>query len=249
MEISKKRIIAITQARTGSTRLPRKVLLTINGQTLLQIHLDRVSKSKTIDEVIVATTEKETDEPIMNIAQELGYKCYRGSENDVLDRYYQAAKESSAEVIVRITSDCPLVDPDLIDTIVNAHLVHGTDFTSNIVKRTFPDGMDVEVFSFQALEKAWKEASLPSDREHVTYYIWKNSDLLNGKKFTSLNITAENNQNLSHIRLTLDYPEDKELLEKLIEIDGIEKSWNDYVKTLLKNPSLLEINKSVNSNL
>ena len=101
----------------------------------------------------------------------------------------------------------------------------------------------------QALEKAWKEASLPSDREHVTYYIWKNSDLLNGKKFTSLNITAENNQNLSHIRLTLDYPVDKELLEKLIEIDGIEKSWNDYVKTLLKNPSLLEINKSVNSNL
>ena len=107
MGISKKRIIAITQARTGSTRLPRKVLLTINGQTLLQIHLDRVSKSKTIDEVIVATTEKETDEPIMKIAQELGYKYYRGSENDVLDRYYQAAKVANAEVIVRVTSDCP----------------------------------------------------------------------------------------------------------------------------------------------
>ena len=244
MGISKKRIIAITQARTGSTRLPRKVLLTINGQTLLQIHLDRVSKSKTIDEVIVATTDKDTDEPIMKVAQQLGYKCYRGSENDVLDRYYQAAKEANAEVVVRVTSDCPLVDPDLIDTIVNAHLVYGTDFTSNIVKRSFPDGMDVEVFSFEALEKAWKEASDIADREHVTYYLWKNSDLMGKDIFTAYNVMTDNGNDYSAIRLTLDYQEDFEVFEKTITQFGLSKTWLDYVNFLEANPYI----KAINSN-
>lgn len=244
MEKNKKKIIAITQARTGSTRLPRKVLLTINGQTLLQIHLDRVSKSKTIDEVIVATTDNDTDEPIMKVAQQLGYKCYRGSENDVLDRYYQAAKEANAEVVVRVTSDCPLVDPDLIDTIVNAHLIYGKDFTSNIVRRSFPNGMDVEVFSFQALYRAWKEASDITDKEHVTYYIWKNSDLMGKDIFTAYNVMTDNGNDYSAIRLTLDYQEDFELFEKTITEFGLSKTWLDYVNFLEANPNI----KAINSN-
>lgn len=249
MEINKKKIIAITQARTGSTRLPNKVLMEVGGKSFLEIHLNRISKSNLIDDIVVATTDKESDSVIALLSSKLGYNVYRGSENDVLDRYYRAALFANADIIVRVTSDCPLVDPDLIDHIIEEHISKKNDFTSNIVNRTYPDGFDVEVFNFDVLKKAWEEASSPSDREHVTYYIWKNSNLLNGEKFTSLNITATNNQNFSHIRLTLDYLEDKELLEKLIKIDGIEKSWNDYVNTLLQNPSLLEINKMVNSNL
>jgi spore coat polysaccharide biosynthesis protein SpsF len=249
MEKIKKKIIAITQARTGSTRLPNKVLMEVGGKSFLEIHLERVSKSKLIDEVIVATTDRESDSVIASLSLKLGYNVYRGSENDVLDRYYRAALVANADIIVRVTSDCPLVDPDLIDQIIQEHLSKKNDFTTNIINRTFPDGFDVEVFNFDVLRKAWKEASLLSDREHVTYYIWKNSNLLNGNIFSSFNITAEKNQNFSHIRLTLDYPEDKELLEKLIVIDGIEKSWKEYVDTLLNNPFLLNINKSVNSNL
>ncbi len=247
--VKSKKIIAITQARTGSTRLPNKVLMEVGGKSFLEIHLQRLSKSILIDEIVVATTNKDSDNVIALLCSKLGYSVYRGSEQDVLDRYYRAALFAKADIIVRITSDCPLVDANLIDFIIEEHFSNKNDFTSNIVNRTYPDGFDVEVFNFDVLKRAWEEANMPSDREHVTYYIWKNSNLLNGNKFTSLNINATNNQNFSHIRLTLDYPEDKVLLEKLIEIDGIEKSWYDYVDTLLKNPSLLEINKSVNTNL
>jgi spore coat polysaccharide biosynthesis protein SpsF (cytidylyltransferase family) len=240
-----KKIVAITQARTGSTRLPKKVLLKVQDMSFLEIHLKRASSAKLVDEVIVATTVKDDDSVIADLASSLGYRVSRGPEDDVLERYYNAALAANAEVIVRITSDCPLIDPEIIDTIVEEHLKYSKDFTSNIITRTYPDGMDVEVFSMDALTKAWNEAKEMADREHVTYYIWKNSDLLGGKLFTAHNIVAENMVDFSNLRLTLDYPEDLVLITKLIELKGIDKSWMEYVDTLNENPSLIEINKYV----
>jgi spore coat polysaccharide biosynthesis protein SpsF len=240
-----KKIVAITQARTGSTRLPGKVLLEVQNMPFLEIHLKRVSMAKLIDEVVVATTVKESDDAIADLVLKLGYKLSRGPEDDVLERYYNAATAANADIVVRITSDCPLIDPEIIDAIIEAHIKYSKDFTSNIITRTYPDGMDVEVFSMDALTKAWNEAKDKADREHVTYYIWKNSDLMEGKLFTSHNVVAENNVDFSNLRLTLDYPEDLELITKLIELKGIDKTWIDYVDTLNDNPALIEINKYV----
>ncbi len=239
---NKKRVVAITQARTGSTRLPGKVLMTIGDKTLLEIHLRRAARSAMVDEVMVATTTNENDSRIKKLAEQLGFTCYAGSEHDVLDRYYQAALQAKADVIIRITSDCPLVDPELIDKIVTAHLANGKDFTSNIVTRSFPDGMDVEVFDFTVLEQAWKTATQQTDREHVTYFIWQNSDLKGKDLFTAYNIVSDDGKDQSSIRLTLDYIEDFNLFKKIIEEMGTEKTWREYVHFLEANPEIKNLN-------
>jgi spore coat polysaccharide biosynthesis protein SpsF (cytidylyltransferase family) len=187
-------------------------------------------------------TIEKNDLQIINLANRLGFKTFAGSEFDVLSRYYFAAKESSADIIVRITSDCPLIDPFIIDEVILHHLNNGNDFTSNITTRTFPDGMDVEVFNFNTLEKTYQEALLPEEREHVTHYIWKNSNLMSKKIFTAGCVLSDNNY--SKLRLTLDYKEDMELLIKLIDIAGIEKNCPQYIDILYNNPELLEINKT-----
>lgn len=221
------KIVLITQARMGSTRLPGKVLKKVGNKTMLEVHLLRALRSKKVDEFILATTDQASDTSIADFGRSFGIKVYRGSEMDVLDRYYQAAKLANADIIVRITSDCPLIDPELIDELVQAHLDHKKDFTSNIITRTYPDGQDVEVFNFAALERAWKESAAQSDREHVTYYIWKNSDLEGGDFFSAFNI--EHNKDLSAIRMTLDYPHDFTQLSHLITTAGIDKNWEEYV--------------------
>jgi len=238
----KKKIVAITQARMGSTRLPGKVLKIIDGLTMLEIHLNRVLKAGQVDQVVLATTDLAQDDGIAEIGKKMGLMVYRGSESDVLDRYYQAAIAAEADTIVRVTSDCPLVDPTLIDSMIKAHIENKKDFTSNVVFRTYPDGMDVEIFDFSVLKRAWKEATDKSDREHVTHYIWKNSDLLNCELFTSYNITASNGLNHSAIRLTLDYPADYDLFKILIDKLGIERSSEEYVGYLVANPDILKIN-------
>jgi len=242
----KVKIVAITQARTGSTRLPNKVMLEAMGMSFLEIHLRRVSRAMLLDQVIVATTIKDVDNAIVNLASSLGFIVSRGSEDDVLDRYFNSALSVNADVIVRITSDCPLIDPEIIDTMILEHLKYSKDFTSNIVSRTYPDGMDVEVFNMDVLKRAWHGATNSGDREHVTHYIWKNSDLLGGKLFTAHNVVADSSVDFSSLRLTLDYPEDRDLITKLIELDGIEKTWKEYVDTLSRNPSLLELSKRFN---
>lgn len=238
----KKRIIAITQARAGSTRLPGKVLRTIGGKTLLQIHIERVLSSKLIDGIVLATTNKEADDSIAEIGNALKLQVYRGSETDVVDRYYQAALQAKADVVVRITSDCPLLDAGLIDEIILAHLDNAKDFTSNVVFRTFPDGMDVEVFDFSMLERTWKESVSQPDREHVTYYMWKNSDLLGKDVCTAYNIVANDGEDYSEIRLTLDYIEDFNLFKRIIEEMGTDKSWQEYVRFLETNPDIKNLN-------
>jgi spore coat polysaccharide biosynthesis protein SpsF len=163
------KIICIIQARFNSTRLPGKVLLDLGGKTVLERVVERVSGSHLIDKIVVATTIREDDSRIAQLCSMKGICVYRGSEDDVLDRYYQAATTGRASHVVRITADCPLIDPEIIDRVIKTHLDNKADYTSNVLKETFPDGQDVEIFTFQALDRAWKEARLPSQREHVTH--------------------------------------------------------------------------------
>lgn len=174
------KVIAITQARYGSSRLPGKVLKTIQGKTLLQIHLDRICKSRKIDKLIVATTAEEEANDIAILAAKLGFTSFRGSVNDVLDRFFQAIQAENADYVVRLTSDCPLIDPELIDKIIQYTIDKKLDYCSNTLDPEYPDGQDVEVFTLSALKQAWTEAKLSSEREHVTPYIWKNSSFKGG---------------------------------------------------------------------
>ena len=151
-------ILAILQARTGSTRLPGKVLSPILGRAMLALQVERVSRAENIDELILATTVDPTDDPIERLAGELGVGCFRGSVEDVLDRFYQAALSSSPEHLVRLTGDCPLIDPVVIDLTIARHLQAGCDYTSNTLHPTYPDGLDVEVIRFGALSEAWRDA-------------------------------------------------------------------------------------------
>ena len=201
-------ITAIIQARMGSRRLPGKVLKDICGYPMLWHVVNRVRHAKKLDQVMVATSQNVSDEPVLSFCKQEGITCFRGSENDVLDRFYQAARFSGADVIVRITADCPLVDPIVIDRVVNTYLNSECDYASNSIKRTYPDGLDVEVFSFEALEQAWRKANLMSEREHVTPYIWKNNQIYKISQNTQ-------EKNLSFLRWTVDEAEDLELVRDI----------------------------------
>ena len=198
-------IIAIVQARMGSTRLPGKVLLNLEDKTVLEHVVERIRSSEHVDDVVVATTISKDDLRIVELCANLGVCVYCGSEDDVLDRYYQAAKLFKADNIVRITSDCPVIDPKIIDDVITVHLMNNADYTSNTLNETYPDGQDVEVFTFASLRTAWKNAKLTSEREHVTPYITNNSDIF---KHASL----EYKEDLSQKRWTLDNAEDLEFL-------------------------------------
>ena len=167
------KIIAIVQARMGSTRLPNKVMKTIGGVPMIELLLSRLSKAKEISQIIVATSIDERNKPLVDHVRKLGYTCEQGSENDVLDRYVQAAKKHHADVVVRITGDCPLVDPELVDDTILRFKAANVDYFSNTNPPTYPDGLDIEVCTFKALEQGHQETSDPFDREHVTPYLRK----------------------------------------------------------------------------
>lgn len=172
--------ILITQARSGSTRLPGKILKEINDESLLEIHLKRLNKCKNVSKIIVATTDKPEDKVIYDNAINQSFNSFRGSESDVLDRFYQALRNEKTDWIVRVTSDCPLIDPELVDNIIDFAIEKNVDYCANILIENFPDGQDIEVFKFSALENAWENAELLSEREHVTPYIRSNSDFKGG---------------------------------------------------------------------
>lgn len=163
--------LLIIQARMGSSRLPNKVLKELCGKPMLQHIIERSARSRKVDNIMVATTVREEDWQIEELCRSISVECYKGSENDVLDRYYQAASKYQPENVVRVTADCPFIDPIVIDEIIQIHEAGNYDYTSNTLVETYPDGLDTEVFTFAALEKAWKEAFLTSEREHVTPYI------------------------------------------------------------------------------
>lgn len=227
------KITLITQARIGSTRLPGKVLLKIQGQELLKIHLDRISKSKLVNTIVVATTENILDKQIYIKTKEWGYNSFRGNENDVLDRYYKTSKFFPSEYIVRVTSDCPLIDPILIDKIITFTIENNLDYCSNTLIENYPDGQDIEVFKSKVLEYAALNAKLKSEREHVTPYIKKHSSFNNNDKFKSLNYTCDKNYN--HIRMTVDELIDFEVIKKLITHLGTDKNWEEYTKFMIEN--------------
>ena len=194
-------IAAIIQSRMGSTRLPGKVLKRTEGKTLLEHMIGRVRRAKTPDKIIVATTENPKDDALADFVKKLDIEIFRGSEEDVLERYYGAAKKFSAEHIVRLTADCPLMDPEVVDEAVNFYTNGNYDYVSNVNPPTYPWGMDVEVFSFGALERAYKEARLEPEREHVTPYIRNHPEI-----FSIGNV--EYKENFANLRITVDNPED-----------------------------------------
>lgn len=240
------KVLAITQARVGSSRLPEKIIKTVNGETLLAIHLKRILRSKLITKLKVATTFEEGVEQILDICKDCGVSYFQGSLDDVLDRFYHAASNENPEWVVRLTSDCPLIDPSVIDEILQSAISNNLDYTSNTLYPTYPDGVDVEVLKFSALEKAFKEAKLLSEREHVTPFIWKNSDLKGGTIFKAYSF--ENGEDFSSVRLTVDTAEDFEVIEKLITLEGTGKDWLTYVKTLNNNPEIKSINQKYKRN-
>jgi len=239
-----KTIGIIIQARVASTRLPQKMIKKIAGKTVLEHVIIRAQKVKNCNQVILATTDKKEDGILEKIAKKLNILVYRGSENDVLDRFYQAAKKFKIDLIIRITADCPLLDPTIVERVIDFYLKGNYDYVSNVRPPTFPDGMDVEVFSFQALEKSWQEAKLPSEREHVTPYIAKNFQL-----FKIGNITA--NKDFSHLRLTVDEKKDLTLVIKIYEELYNKNQFfglNDILKLFDRKPELIKINQSINRN-
>ena len=234
--------VLITQARSGSTRFPGKILKEIEGKSLLQIHLNRLRGCKTISKIIVATTIKPEDEIIYNKAIQWGFDASRGSELDVLDRFYKAVKNDKPDWIVRVTSDCPLIDPKLVDSIISFVQQKNVDYGSNTFVEKFPDGQDVEVFKFSALETAWKSAKLQSEREHVAPYIRNNSDFNGGVLFKAINFPCK--FDYSKIRMTVDEIRDFELIKRLIEEIGVDQTWLKYTNYIIEN-DLGIINNSI----
>jgi spore coat polysaccharide biosynthesis protein SpsF len=237
-------VVAIIQARMGSTRLPGKVMKDILGKPMLWYVVERTKKAITLNEVVVATTIDPSDDPIVNFCKLQGYCSSRGSVQDVLDRYYQAAIANHADVIVRITSDCPLVDPALIDMTVKALLENKVDFAADRLPppftRTFPIGLDVEVCTFAALEKAWQEATDLHEREHVMPYLYD--------KEGRFNVWQVNNPvDYGKLRWTVDTPSDLELVRKVFaHFSGrIDFSWLDVLDLSKKSPEMFKTNEGV----
>jgi spore coat polysaccharide biosynthesis protein SpsF len=240
------KVLAITQARIGSTRLPEKILKTINGVSLLEMHLTRIQQSKLISKLKVATTTETDSNKIVSVCHKLGIDVHKGSLNNVLDRFYETAVPEKPDWVVRLTSDCPLIDPLEIDKVIQFAIDKDLDYASNTLTPTLPDGIDVEVFKFSALVKAKKEAKITSDLEHVTPYIWKNSTYKGGNIFRSDCVINETDY--SSIRLTVDTLEDFLLIEALVNMIGPDKPWMDYVKLLMKQPEIKKINNHLSRN-
>jgi glutamate-1-semialdehyde aminotransferase/spore coat polysaccharide biosynthesis protein SpsF (cytidylyltransferase family) len=229
-------IVAIVQARMGSSRLPGKTLADVAGRPLLVHVVERVRKARRVDKVVVATTDQSSDDPIAALCRQGGIDCFRGSEDDVLDRFYRTARANTADSVVRITADCPLIDPAVIDKVIARFQVGDCDYVSNTIRYTYPDGLDTEVCSFAALEQAWGEAKKPSEREHVTPY-------LRTEKFRSANVESESPVPLGKYRWTVDYPADLEFVRKIYEaFSGNEHfGYQDIFHLLKERPELATI--------
>ena len=228
--------VALIQARMTSSRLPGKVLQNIAGKPMLMRVVERVRQAKSIDLVTVITSTHESDNALARCCIENSVPYFRGSLDDVLDRYYQAAKQSEADVIVRITADCPLLDPEIVDEVVALFNKGNYDYVSNTIECTYPDGLDAEVFCFEALENAWKNAVLKSEREHVTAYIYKHPELFR------LGV-LKCSEDLSSLRWTVDTPPDLEFVRAVYE--AVAKDYflmDDVLRFIKSNPEVAALN-------
>ena len=235
--------VIIVQARMTSTRLPGKVLKGVLGKPLLEYQIERLQRVKLADEIVIATTTNQTDNTIVGLCNRLSVSYFRGSEVDVLERYYQAATAHQASVVVRVTSDCPLIDSQVIDRVIEYYLQNEStyDYVSNCIKRSYPRGMDTEVFSFSVLEQAFLEATAQPDREHVTPFIYRQPQ----RYRLGHVIYAED---CSHHRWTVDTPEDFDLIKKIIEAiypNQPNFTLEDYLQLLQQHPEWYFINSHI----
>jgi len=233
--------LIIVQARMTSTRLPGKVLLPLAGEPMLVRLLDRLRRVQRASGVVIATTTNPTDDPIAALCKQRGVPCHRGSEHDVLSRYADAARAYSADVVVRITSDCPLIDPALIDQVIATYEEGDSDYVSNMLPPTWPYGMAVEVFSAAALRQAHTEANQPAEREHVTPFIYWHPE-----RYHLRNVASPSD--LSAQRWTVDTPEDYELVRRLFETlypNRPEFTLGDLLATMEAHPGWMAINQHV----
>ena len=236
--------VAIVQGRMGSSRLPDKIMKDIGGQPMLAWVVERAIRARGIDQVVVATTTDPSDDAVETFCRVRGYACSRGSLHDVLDRFYQAARQYEADVVVRFTADCPLIDPQLVDEVLQGFHAAGADFAANRLpppfSRTYPIGLDTEVCTFAALERAWKEATAKHDREHVMPYLYE----VEGR-FKVLRV--EYTQDYGWVRWTVDTPEDLELLRQIAVrlADKPDFTWQDVLAIYLNDPELVRINSNV----
>ena len=232
--------VAIIQARMGSTRLPGKVMKDLGGETVLARVVSRVRRASRVDEVVIATTHEPGDDRIVEECRRLAVRVFRGEVEDVLDRYYRAAKEVGAEAIVRITSDCPLIEPEVTDATIQAFLERRPDYASNRLHRTYPRGLDTEVMTWEALDRTWRQAKKPYERVHVTPYIYEHTD-----QFTLVSVSGDIDYS-SH-RWTLDEPGDLAFLravyDRMEDREGF--SWRDVLALLEREPGLMELNRHV----
>jgi spore coat polysaccharide biosynthesis protein SpsF len=234
------KIVAIIQARMGSTRLPGKVLMDLGGVTVLARVVSRLRRAELIDKFLVATSDSRIDDAIVRECDRLEVSTFRGSESDVLDRYYQAARTCTANAVVRITSDCPVIDPGLVDGTIRAFQQQHADYTSNALSRTYPRGLDTEVFTIGALEQAWRNAHKAHEREHVTPYLYEHPELFR--------LVSQRGQiDHSQYRWTLDTAEDLELLRAIYArfSNQDDFAWGQVIQLMEREPELAELNSSV----
>lgn len=235
------KVVAIIQSRMGATRLPGKVLEDLAGQPMLARVVHRTRLAKTLNTMVVATTTQAADDVIVNLCETQGWPFFRGSEDDVLDRYYNTASAFNADAVVRITSDCPLIEPEIIDRIIGEFFTYHPkiDYVSNSLQRTFPQGLDVEVISFDALKKAWQEDHNPKWREHVTPYITRHPEL-----FRIHNVTSD--VDYSFMRWTVDTMDDLTFVRKIYEhFQDDTFNWKEVLQLLENHPEWLEINRHI----
>lgn len=234
-------VTAIIQARMGSTRLPGKIMKEVNGKPLLLHQINRLKHSNLIDQIIIATTIKKQDDIIEDFCKKHNLSFYRGSENDVLARYYEASEKFGGDVIVRLTSDCPIIDPDIVDKTVQYYLENQFDYVSNTIERTYPRGLDTEVFSKATLYQAYEKAMLPRDREHVTTYIYTHPDYFSIGSVKGI-------KDYSKYRWTVDTEEDYILIKHILEYFKMKEEkfrLKEAVQLLENNPSWFDINAHI----
>lgn len=233
------RVLTVVQARTGSTRLPGKVLRPILGRPVLSLMLERVMRAASAGTVVIATTLEAEDDAIVELAEQSGWPSFRGSTDDVLDRHYRAAVRHGADYVVKIPSDCPLIDPAIIDLVVGTAVESEADFVSNLHPQSWPDGNDVEVMTMPALETAWREATRPLEREHTTPFLWEQPE-----RFRVMNVGWHRDLSKSH-RWVLDYPEDLEFVRAVFEMlypAQPQFGTEDVLRLLESHPEVHELN-------
>ena len=243
------RTVVIVQARSGSVRLPGKVLLPLGGRTMLERMLERLVESRAPDAILVATTTDPVDEAIVTASRAAGVECFRGHPTDLLDRHYAAAKHARADVVVKVPSDCPLIDPAVVDRVIGEHHARcragaAIDFTSNLHPESYPDGSDVEVMPLEALELAWREAKRPYEREHTTAFLWDQPE-----RFRLHNVLWETGRDVSRThRVVVDYVEDYAVVKAVHNALFREArpvfSVGEIVAYLDSHPEVLAINAS-----